>query len=531
MSQALYRKWRPQIWDEVIGQDHVVRTLRNALRSSRISHAYLFAGPRGTGKTTTARLVAKAVNCLNGDPQLRPCGECKHCLAIQAGSFLDLIEIDAASNTSVDDIRDLREKINFAPNEARYKVYIIDEVHMLSTAAFNALLKTLEEPPEHAIFILATTEVHKIPATVLSRCQRHEFRRLPTATIREYLIQKSHDESIDAEAQAIDLIARQATGSLRDAISLLDQLASTGEQVTLAYTEEVLGTATSEAVRTVIKAIFSADLQVGMDRIHAALDQGTDPRQFARQVVQALRALLMIRMGNPDLVDVASEVREEWQQLSAQLSIERVAAAIEAFSRAASERRATWQAALPLELALVEAAGLKNNPDHGGTNGSADQHPGRVVDEGEDNPSHGDANETQSGSTSTASMVTGFRGMMGRWQEVLLAARRRSPRVQALLNSCRPLGLEDGAFVIGFSSDLLRKKMEKERNIGVAQEAFEEVFGKRMRLRCVLSKSWQPSNKTSEALPPMDDDGMVATAIRELGGEVVDVDQWPPDQQ
>jgi DNA polymerase-3 subunit gamma/tau len=190
MAQALYRKWRPQTWDEVVGQPHVIQTLRNAVKAGRVAHAYLFAGPRGTGKTSTARLLAKAINCLADDPADRPCNQCKACVAVNEGRFLDLIEIDAASNTSVEDVRDLRDKINFAPNEGRAKVYIVDEVHMLSTAAFNALLKTLEEPPQHAIFVLATTEVHKIPATVLSRCQRHEFRRLPVKVISDYLAEQ-----------------------------------------------------------------------------------------------------------------------------------------------------------------------------------------------------------------------------------------------------------------------------------------------------------------------------------------------------
>ena len=534
MSQALYRKWRPQRWDEVVGQDHVIQTLRNALRADRVSHAYLFAGPRGTGKTTTARLVAKAVNCLAEDTAARPCGECKHCLAIQAGTFLDLIEIDAASNTSVDDVRDLRDKINFAPNEGRFKVYLIDEVHMLSTAAFNALLKTLEEPPEHAIFILATTEVHKIPATVLSRCQRHEFRRLPSATMRAYLQEKAQEEAVEIEPAALDLIARQATGSLRDAISLLDQLASTGEDVTLKYAETVLGTAASEAVRGVVNAIFEADLQAGMDQLHAALDKGSDPRQFARQVVQALRALLLIRMGNRDLVDLSSEVREEWEQLAPQIPIEHLAAAIEVFSHAASERRATWQAALPLELAFVEAARHGGRSEPAPAVSPAGQQEASTVHSGSESKGSGSkasAAPVAAPAEVTNAGATTFQGMMGRWQEVLQAARRRSPRVQALLNSCRPLGFEDGAVVIGFSSDLLREKMEKERNISVAQEVLEEIFGNQLRLRCVLTKAWQASENASDTMPPMDDGGMVATAIRELGGEVVDVDQWPPDQQ
>src|SRR5512145_1972259 len=212
MTQALYRKWRPHQWAEVVGQEHIVRTLCNAISADRVAHAYLFAGPRGTGKTTTARLLAKAVNCLESDLKKRPCDACEHCLAVNQGRFLDLIEIDAASNTSVEDVRDLRDKINFSPNQGRYKVYIIDEVHMLSTAAFNALLKTLEEPPAHAIFVPETTEIHKIPATVLSRCQRHEFRRIPLADIVANLKKLAESENIQIDAEALTLIARQSAG-------------------------------------------------------------------------------------------------------------------------------------------------------------------------------------------------------------------------------------------------------------------------------------------------------------------------------
>ena len=355
MSQALYRKWRPRQWGEVIGQEHVIQTLRNAVAGDRVAHAYLFSGPRGTGKTTTARLLAKAVNCLDTDPAKRPCGECDHCQSLNAGHFLDLIEIDAASNTSVEDVRDLRDKINFSPNQGRYKVYIIDEVHMLSTAAFNALLKTLEEPPPHAIFILATTEVHKIPATVLSRCQRHEFRRIPVAEIVAYLKALAKNEHIAVDAEALNLIARQSTGAMRDAISLLDQLASTGQKITLEVAQNVLGTAASQAVLQVMDTLLERQAASGLDRIHQALDSGSDPRQFARQLVDYLRDLLLIRMQSADQIDATAEVRAQMARHAQALDTAELLRMIRIFNQAANEARSAWQPALPLEMAFVEA--------------------------------------------------------------------------------------------------------------------------------------------------------------------------------
>jgi DNA polymerase-3 subunit gamma/tau len=310
MSQALYRKWRPKTWGEVVGQDHIVQTLKNALSTNRVGHAYLFSGPRGTGKTTTARLLAKAVNCLGSDDQEKPCDACEHCLAVDNGNYLDLIEIDAASNTSVEDVRDLRDKINFSPNSGKYKVYIIDEVHMLSTAAFNALLKTLEEPPAHAIFVLATTEIHKIPATVLSRCQRHEFRRLSVPVIVDLLKKKAHEEGFDIEPEVFTLVARQATGSLRDGISLLDQLASTNQKVTLGMAESVLGTAADTSVVLLTQHLIAHNLAEGLNQIQKSLDTGSDARQLARQMVDYLRNILLVKSGNSSLVDTTQEIRD-----------------------------------------------------------------------------------------------------------------------------------------------------------------------------------------------------------------------------
>ncbi|HET7012010.1 MAG TPA: DNA polymerase III subunit gamma/tau [Anaerolineales bacterium] len=527
MSQALYRKWRPRSWDEVVGQDHVIQTLRHAVRSQRLAHAYLFAGPRGTGKTTTARLLAKAANCLADDPAARPCNACAPCQAINEGRFLDLIEIDAASNTSVDDVRDLRDKINFSPNEGRYKVYIVDEVHMLSTAAFNALLKTLEEPPSHVLFILATTEVHKIPATVLSRCQRHEFRRVPVAVMIEHLRQRCEAEGLNAEPSALALIARQATGSLRDAISLLDQLASTDEKVTLERAEQVLGTASGETVRLVAEAISGGQVDRGLTAINRGLDGGVDPRQLARQIVDFLRNVLLIRMGNEELVDAPEDVHRAMTALASSTAPDALLAGIRAFSRAAHESRAGWQPGLGLELALLEAA----SPPSVSPAPSPAPAPRAVPSPrpaGSEETRRTKPASTQTTGTEAAPRLS-LQAVLERWPEVLKAAHRLDPRTQALLNSCRPLGVQDGRLILGFSSEILREKMEKGHSLAFARQAVQEIVGSPLGIRCVISGQWKAADPNEAPAAPMDDEGMVATAVRELGGHVVQVQPLPPE--
>lgn len=539
MGQAFYRKWRPQLWEEVIGQEHIIQTLRNAVKGERVAHAYLLAGPRGTGKTTTARLIAKAVNCLDSDPAKRPCNQCQHCLAVNQARFMDLIEIDAASNTSVDDVRDLRDKINFAPNEGKFKVYIIDEVHMLSSAAFNALLKTLEEPPPHAIFVLATTEVHKIPATVLSRCQRHEFRRIPTSTMVPYLQGLIEGEGIEVEPAALELIARQATGSVRDAISLLDQLASTGESVTLERTRQILGTAKSEAVRLIIASIVEAEPANGLAVLHQALDGGTDPRQLARQLVDYLRDLLMVKMENAGLVDAPDELREEMARQAQAMGVHQIVQAIRTFSQAAASGRTTWQAGLPLELAYIEASGVRQEKSSAPSQ-SGNQAVREVV-----SPDAAEASEPSESTLAKPAQPPRRRGdlpaaaeeailsmqqVLEQWRDILQAARKRDPQTQGLLNSCRPLGLQSGALVIGFESDLLREKMENGSKLDITRQALEDVFGRKVEVRTTLTRAWKPgSDDSSASTPPMEDDGMVATAVRDLGAQVVDIENLPSD--
>ncbi|MGA2505773.1 MAG: DNA polymerase III subunit gamma/tau [Anaerolineales bacterium] len=530
MTQALYNKWRPQKWDEIVGQQHVVQTLRNAVVGGRVVHAYLFAGPRGTGKTTAARLLAKAVNCLDEDPAARPCNKCAHCLAVNENRYLDLIEIDAASNTSVEDVRDLRDKINFSPNEGTYKVYIIDEVHMLSTAAFNALLKTLEEPPAHAIFILATTEMHKIPATVLSRCQRYEFRRLPMDGIVGQLQNIVTKEKLTADPEALTLIARQSAGGMRDAISLLDQMASTGQEITLGLTQIVLGTATNQTVLDLVRAVLDRDPASGMDAIHTALDSGTDPRLLARQVVDYLRALLLIQMGNASQVDLTSDTRFQAEKQAKAFSQADILRLIRSFNNAAVDLRGGWQPSLPLELALAEVMDLPAMTASGGAQSASkppvdaklEKQVGKIAHETQ-KPAKDSGNvmlyQTSGPETSTedSSSVT-LDQVAKAWKQISALIKPQSPSLAALLNSCRPLEIKNNLLLIGFANELVRSKMDTTEQIEITRKAIAKVCGGNLSIKCVVSNAKQAPPANVKA------DGMVAAALKK-GGEIVDIQE------
>lgn len=314
MSEVLYRKYRSQNFDELIGQEHITNLLKNAVLHDAISHAYLFVGSRGTGKTSTARILAKALNCTNLSKDGNPCTECDNCIAIQEGTLIDLIEIDAASNRGIDKIRELKERIEYAPAEGRYKIYIIDEVHMLTTEAFNALLKTLEEPPEHAIFMLATTDVHKLPATILSRCQRYDFRLGSEANIRAVLVKSALNEKIELSDEALDLLVQNANGSYRDALSLLEVVVSGSEKddggkIDANFIRDILGLPDSAMVSYLLQSIAEGSGSSAITMIEELESKGVNLQQFVKNVLEELRLLLLSNMKGeqveemPDIVN------------------------------------------------------------------------------------------------------------------------------------------------------------------------------------------------------------------------------------
>ena len=365
-TSSLYRKYRPQSFDsdELVGQEHIVRTLQNAVRLDRVAHAYLFCGPRGTGKTTTARVLAKAINCLQDDPSLRPCNRCETCVAINAGASPDIIEIDAASNRGIDDIRDLRERVRYAPAQLRSKVYIIDESHQITGAAANAFLKTLEEPPAHTRFILATTDPEELLPTIVSRCQRFDFRRVGLDDIVRRLQTVASLEGISVEADALRLIARHATGSLRDALGLFERLAlgtdisreqSNSASITVQDVTAALGLSRNDRVEGLLAAIGRRDAGEALRVVQEAVDDGEDPRQLNRQLLAYLRLLLIERCGGTGDADARA------RELAAMFSLSELAAMARRFGEIDFSIKHAPYPQLPLEVALVEAVTISSS--------------------------------------------------------------------------------------------------------------------------------------------------------------------------
>lgn len=378
--QALYRVWRSQRFDDVVGQKAITQTLKNAIVQKKTSHAYLFTGPRGTGKTSAAKIFAKAINCKHSQDG-EPCNVCETCVAITEGRLNDVIEIDAASNNGVEEIRDIRDKAKYAPTQAEYKVYIIDEVHMLSTGAFNALLKTLEEPPQNVIFILATTEPHKIPLTIISRTQRFDFKRISTQDIVDHMAHIMQEMALDYEEQALYVIGRAAEGGMRDALSILDQTISfSDEKVTLEDAMQVTGSLTYEMMDHYIQCCVAGDVERALEGLESILGEGKEARRFLEDLLLYCRDLLMYQRAPKLLAEKAGTLTEAFKELATQTPAEKIYQLIQILSDTQNEIRFTNNANIYLEVATVKLAktvqpNKHNTPETANQDGSAEGNP------------------------------------------------------------------------------------------------------------------------------------------------------------
>lgn len=378
--QALYRVWRSQRFDDVVGQKAITQTLKNAIVQKKTSHAYLFTGPRGTGKTSAAKIFAKAINCKHSQDG-EPCNVCETCVAITEGRLNDVIEIDAASNNGVEEIRDIRDKAKYAPTQAEYKVYIIDEVHMLSTGAFNALLKTLEEPPQNVIFILATTEPHKIPLTIISRTQRFDFKRISTQDIVDHMAHIMQEMALDYEEQALYVIGRAAEGGMRDALSILDQTISfSDEKVTLEDAMQVTGSLTYEMMDHYIQCCVAGDVERTLEGLESILGEGKEARRFLEDLLLYCRDLLMYQQAPKLLAEKAGTLTEAFKELATQTPAEKIYQLIQILSDTQNEIRFTNNANIYLEVATVKLAktvqpNKHNTPETANQDGSAEGNP------------------------------------------------------------------------------------------------------------------------------------------------------------
>jgi DNA polymerase-3 subunit gamma/tau len=523
---ALYRKWRSRGFFEVVGQAHVTQTLRNAVRSGTLGHAYLFAGPRGTGKTSTARILARAVNCLNPQDG-EPCNHCAPCQAMLANRCLDLVEIDAASNNSVDDVRDLRDKVHYAPTEVRRKVYIVDEVHMLSTGAFNALLKTLEEPPAHVLFVLATTDVHKVPATIASRCQRLDFRTISPRDITARLAYVCEQEGMTAEVAALELIAQQATGSLRDALSLLDQVrAYEGTAIGVAEVEEALGLARRDTLARLTDDMIAGDAGAALALIGDLAAAGADLRQYAKQLVHYWRDLLLLRTGGTGALGYTPE--EHMAAQAARVSVADVATIVKALMQPDYSGRRSAAAQWQLELAVVEACqhfvSADNRPEvrpatpaasspaslRRATARPAAPAPAPAPDEPiEASPLAAEDAGAASGPTAqpaeeappeeaaepllesapatdavTPTAVDDGRAPEEIWAQVQQLLSKKATLNALLKSSCTPFGLEGNTFVVQARGQWESEQIETKYRSAI-EDALAEVLGRAVTLRCV----------------------------------------------
>ncbi|WP_435873795.1 DNA polymerase III subunit gamma/tau [Polycladomyces subterraneus] len=564
--RALYRVWRPQTFRDLVGQEHITRTLQNALAEGSFSHAYLFSGPRGTGKTSAAKIMAKAVNCEKG-PAPEPCNDCQTCRRITEGSLMDVVEIDAASNRGVDEIRDLRDKVKYAPTEVRYKVYIIDEVHMLTTEAFNALLKTLEEPPGHVIFILATTEPHKLPQTIVSRCQRFAFRRIALPEIVNRLRYICEAQSVKADENALHQIALAADGGMRDALSLLDQvLAFGGRQVDEETVLAVTGSVSRTDLAGILSALAHSDAAAALERADRLIMGGLEPERLLQDLIHACRDLLLMKTA-PQLPEVKDRLHDHlWTELAEKWSVSRLSAVMDGLIAYQQQMKWTPHPRIVLELAIVNAAQSQSASDEKEEvvpsdtircleerirqlEGRLEAIQGQVAVQSSPQTAGFRRHEPPkkaSSRTAGASVqqdqwksllqqsdTETFRHVKQWWPDILQKVKERKITVHAWLVDGDPVMASKDTVVVAFKNKIHRETTEKETNKSLIEQVMQDVLGRSFRLITVMRQDWDAlsdsiaemsaaAEEGKDADAPQSDDVM-QKAVELFGEDLVEV--------
>ncbi len=556
--QALYRVWRPQQFIDVVGQEHVTKTLQNALLQQKISHAYLFNGPRGTGKTSAAKILAKAVNCERA-PISEPCNECDSCKGITNGTISDVLEFDAASNSRVEEMRDVLDKVKFAPTSVRYKVYIIDEVHMLSISAFNALLKTLEEPPRHVIFILATTEPHKIPLTIISRCQRFDFRRITAQSIVNRMKLIVEETGVNCEEDALKMIARAAEGGMRDALSLLDQAISfSQERVTVEDALTVTGSVSQGFLNKLARSVLEKDVASGLEALEELLFHGKDPSRFIEDFILYYRDMLLYRTA-PNLEESLDRVLldEEFRQIAEAVSYEQIYQLIELLNKTQQDMRWTNHPRIFLEVAIVKLCQTEGKQAEQMSSGQMTQLLTKIEQLEQElqqlktnGPAVQEAAPQTSQKPAQRSSRKGFQPAVGRINEVLKNATKNDINQiksrwgemrgrlmkshAALLNDAEPVAASANAFILKFKHEIhCQMAMDNNRFIETITLALHELTGTRYNVLGVPEEQWlsirenflstqhQAEGESSESKP--EEEPHIAEAKNLFGAEFVEI--------
>jgi len=543
MSETLYRKYRPKNFSEIIGQAHIVRTLSNSITNNRIGHAYLFTGPRGTGKTSIARILAKTINCENLNSAIT-CEKCPSCKIITEKKSLDIIEIDAASNTGVDNIRELRETVALSNASLKFKVYIIDEVHMLSTGAFNALLKTLEEPPTHVVFILATTEIHKVPQTILSRCQRFDFTRLPIQNIIEKLILIAKAEKVKIEKEALEMIAISAEGGMRDAESLLGQIISLEDKnITVKEVEEILGTADKKTAEEMAEMIVKKNSSGAISKINELLENGYDLEIFNKSLVNYLRQMMIVKV-DANLkkyfsAEMTTERLEKMVQLCKTAELPQIISAINLFMEAQSKISSFILPQLPLEIAVIKAthkfpvesseyevesapvnktnSGVKS-PEITTNNNAVENTPiqkTEIITE-EIQPVIAEEKFVDNGQDLDMEKVR------ANWKKLLIDIRPFNHSLSALLCNCQPTQTKKNVLTLATPYDFYRERLNDANNKLTVEQVFSKILKSTIRIEIVIDKNLIP--KIQEEQPPKksEQNSLLTDALEIMGGKVVE---------